>query len=52
MYSSTDPALPHESWTLEEDVDVSRWTDAAILLDPEPRYYNVVAVGIAGEGPW
>ena len=52
VYSSTDPALPHESWTLEEDVDVSRWTDAAILLDPEPRYYNVVAVGIAGEGPW
>lgn len=51
IYTSVDPSVAPESWILQEEVSTSSWTDPAILFDPDPRYYSIVPVGIAGEGP-
>lgn len=52
IYVASSASLPRAQWTLAGETPSSPFRDAGAATVPGPRFYSVVGVGAAGEGPW
>jgi uncharacterized repeat protein (TIGR01451 family) len=51
VYISSTPDAPKGSWTLLADVPINQYVDSGAALLPGARFYSIVPVTGAGEGP-